>query len=502
MAERLPDKVRIELIPILASIVSTTLGDDGYVQTSRLMAAAGALSSELARLKNKERYKTLHVMGRSPDGVPGLTEFLFLRCARYIAYPNLATPSLAEKLTNEIEKVRSQAIETLTNAYGEDAPLAAKVLGQEELLDDSYSEAWKKSWLETETRNARLLTSLSQVAPAPEQLAEEILEDFESWPHLYDFIVSLPLPRHAFEAIFGLRCTLSDSVRIEIIDEQDQERLKPFGIDGTWYVLRAAVAGYRLVDIDDPLGRMDSALRQFIGLAIAADLVEVRDLGWVIPRKGVTIELGQFSVQEFSASGFALPDRLADDDVSVDELSPEDSSVIDSLALPSKYGHPALRHMDRGWIVGRRDLWAADTQRLRQAVHEIGFAFRENNRRLLSAGEWLFGSYAGTNEALQMMQAATIFEILFGRPDRRDYEKAQLGLTELMANRCAYLLGSRPSERTAIAKSFSDIYQARSDIVHKGERRLADKTQLHAARELAKRALKRELRFLTLEDSD
>ena len=132
----------------------------------------------------------------------------------------------------------------------------------------------------------------------------------------------------------------------------------------------------------------------------------------------------------------------------------------------------------------------------------------QNHIRLLSAGEWLFGSYSGTNQALQMVQAMTVLEILFGE-ESEETEKEQrkkdrqarteLGMTALLANRIAYLLGSNPSDRKRYEREFKSLYAVRSDVVHQGKRRLAEETELRRARELAKKAIRRELRFLQQE---
>ena len=50
-----------------------------------------------------------------------------------------------------------------------------------------------------------------------------------------------------------------------------------------------------------------------------------------------------------------------------------------------------------------------------------------------------------------------------------------VGLTKLLGNRCAYLLGSTREGRQRIIEEFVEVYRVRSAIVHGGKHRLDKK---------------------------
>jgi hypothetical protein len=89
-------------------------------------------------------------------------------------------------------------------------------------------------------------------------------------------------------------------------------------------------------------------------------------------------------------------------------------------------------------------------------------------QRIMLAAEWLFESYCARDELHAFVQAAVVTEILLG--DESLAEK--VGLVELLATRCAYMLSFSAGRRTEIYKEFKKIYTVRSQIVHSGKRRL------------------------------
>lgn len=97
----------------------------------------------------------------------------------------------------------------------------------------------------------------------------------------------------------------------------------------------------------------------------------------------------------------------------------------------------------------------------------LPIAFEENDecRRLREAGQWHFASTTERNEIFEFVEAVVVLEILFN-------DKAtatEVGIEKLIANRCAYLIASSTAERQEIIKDLKDIYEARSQIVHKGK---------------------------------
>lgn len=95
--------------------------------------------------------------------------------------------------------------------------------------------------------------------------------------------------------------------------------------------------------------------------------------------------------------------------------------------------------------------------------------------RIRRAAQWYFDSECADTPLLGFVQAMVCLEILYG--DKA--AAAKLGLNELLKNRCAYAISSDHAEREAILKSFDEIYDVRSRIVHTGHLRLTGEERGH-----------------------
>lgn len=95
-------------------------------------------------------------------------------------------------------------------------------------------------------------------------------------------------------------------------------------------------------------------------------------------------------------------------------------------------------------------------------------------RQVISASQWLLNSYSAGNAMLAFVQATVALEILLGDEKAND----GIGLTELLRNRCAYLVADNQEERGQIKKKFTEIYAVRSKIVHAGKNRLTFKESM------------------------
>lgn len=87
-----------------------------------------------------------------------------------------------------------------------------------------------------------------------------------------------------------------------------------------------------------------------------------------------------------------------------------------------------------------------------------------NSTRLKTAAMWLLRAHLSLKPLDQVLESAITLEVLLGDRDMSD----KIGLTRLMANRCAYALGKADGERQDIMNFFGDFYKLRSDIVHTG----------------------------------
>jgi hypothetical protein len=93
------------------------------------------------------------------------------------------------------------------------------------------------------------------------------------------------------------------------------------------------------------------------------------------------------------------------------------------------------------------------------------FEEREETVLLRRSSPWYFDSLAGTNNLLKFVQATVAIEILLGDKATSDV----VGIGELLANRCAYALAKTHSERREMLREFKEIYDTRSQIVHRGK---------------------------------
>lgn len=88
--------------------------------------------------------------------------------------------------------------------------------------------------------------------------------------------------------------------------------------------------------------------------------------------------------------------------------------------------------------------------------------------KIARASRWLFESRCHEDPLHQFIHAAVAMEILLG--DEKPPEG--VGVTQLLANRCAYLISKTPDDRERTLKVFKKIYDLRSSIVHTGKGRL------------------------------
>jgi hypothetical protein len=111
------------------------------------------------------------------------------------------------------------------------------------------------------------------------------------------------------------------------------------------------------------------------------------------------------------------------------------------------------------------------------------FAHSDETDRIIRAGRWLFDSS---------------LEILLGD---RGNSSNELRLSELLGNRCAYLVGETRTARDEIMADFKKIYEVRSRIVHSGHSRLSNKDRelFYKLRGLCGAAISREIQFVDKE---
>ncbi len=126
----------------------------------------------------------------------------------------------------------------------------------------------------------------------------------------------------------------------------------------------------------------------------------------------------------------------------------------------------------------------------------VAFAQGTKSETIQLAAQWFFdGSRDGTDELLRFVQMMIVLEILLGDKATSD----QIGLNELLRNRCAYLLGASNAQREALLNTFSKIYAVRSQIVHRGKHRLSleERHLFTNLKWMCRRVISKELDLLT-----
>lgn len=113
-------------------------------------------------------------------------------------------------------------------------------------------------------------------------------------------------------------------------------------------------------------------------------------------------------------------------------------------------------------------------------------------RRLSTSAIWLLRSYISERGMDEILASAIAVEVLLGDRETSD----RIGLSKLMANRCAYALSSTFSERKEISDFFVKWYKVRSEIVHSGRMRISGEENKVVKRgtQLASRVLLHEIK--------
>jgi len=106
-----------------------------------------------------------------------------------------------------------------------------------------------------------------------------------------------------------------------------------------------------------------------------------------------------------------------------------------------------------------------------------------------TASEWYFEGLCTENETFKLVKYMIAIESLLGDPKKEDRIKDRL------SDRCAYLLGNNQKERDEIKKTFEDIYEIRSKIIHRRSTRLEEENiqLLNEAEKLVEKVIRKEI---------
>lgn len=173
-------------------------------------------------------------------------------------------------------------------------------------------------------------------------------------------------------------------------------------------------------------------------------------------------------------NGWQIDNRL--------ELDDETSRLMHELSIETLDGQLDTVEKKEGWakkiVAGMRTVFSAGPK----------------GNSLLLAAQWLFDGFTGRDELLNFVRAMVVLEILLGDGNKDD----EIGLGELLRNRCAYLIASSQAQRQKILRDFAEIYRVRSQIVHRGKHRLnmEERSHLNTLHWMCRRVIQRELELL------
>ena len=331
-----------------------------------------------------------------------------------------------------------------------------------------------------------MATSLSDIEDFADiaATAAQIVQAFDELPREYEVLVQLRYPASdLFKAVVGdsgvrltsdlrlLKIPATDSP-FALQESSDLTFLQsnyPSGVHAEALYVGVTVHGYiPRHGTTSALEYASFAVRSFLGLCMAQRIL----------RRGYSASLGgrHRHYMFVYPSAVAGPARLE----AAHELSFELSEMFDALALDSIY--TKVEPADR-------------PQLITSVLSDISVAMREHasDDRLLRAAQWLFDSNAGSSDLLSFVQAMICLEIALGDKQVSDL----MGLGELLANRCAFLVGKTRKQRDDILVDFRRIYNTRSKIVHSGHNRLSAKEvdDLWTLRWLCSRVIQEEMRL-------
>lgn len=321
--------------------------------------------------------------------------------------------------------------------------------------------------------------SLGGLFPASlaEEISSQLISAFESLPWPYQF--HLPLPGMATQSLPFDEGSIEVAPKTRLIagwflnneakkSEKRGERRRSSAPDDQWIesdiYVRVDIEGYVSRDYkSDTVLHAHEKLFSLIGLLVAFQVLET-DFLWANGSEGKH-------------------------PISILLLRNESEPVVSKLDLDSTYQTLAN---DLGYA--SRLLTTLDTSpeiALEKVKHAMSMCVDD---RISSAAKWFLDSHAGNNAQVKFVQLMIAFETLLG--DRQTAKET--GIANLMANRCAYMIGTSSTHRERLISTFKEGYDIRSRIVHAGTSRLThkEKVNFHYLQQLCADVIQHEAKIL------
>jgi len=302
------------------------------------------------------------------------------------------------------------------------------------------------------------------------QVARRLAESISSLPWAYELLLPTHL-RPADEATFPRQTIFAEGFEMIVFDSKTAAEYSlpaadgytsalmhlqyPASIEvGRLYFVRRFTGYLPAGEFNPELDYMTHCFKGLLGLLLVDNLLQVNGMRLGPPAAALPI------------IPFLLTDDGGKDLLPLRWLTAEDTDLANGLQFSNAQGN------FHGQLAG------------------VAVAFGDTRTR--SSARWYLDSFSRTTGAIQRIVSATIsIESLLG--DKKQAEK--LGLTSLLANRLAYLVGHSASHRDDIIRQFERLYDVRSHIVHSGKATLeaSEKTTLTDLQELTWYALKRQI---------
>lgn len=137
----------------------------------------------------------------------------------------------------------------------------------------------------------------------------------------------------------------------------------------------------------------------------------------------------------------------------------------------------------------RDKIWEELNRRF--GMMQVVFQDNPHSRRMFTACIWFYRATVSKRPLDKLLESTIAIETLIG--DRKESEG--IGLTNLLGNRCAYLLGTNMADRQEIIADFGKVYKLRSSVVHEGKHKLegGDRAVVATAVRLCGQILGREM---------
>jgi len=303
-----------------------------------------------------------------------------------------------------------------------------------------------------------------------EALKKEIVEYFSSIPRSYVLKMPLPTPPE----IIDRDIALSDTISLEYENSSRSLSQTPTlgllaGVPEKKLFLSVNLLGHTTFDIDSFCPKETlSIYKVIIHQALHRELFELKN-GGIRPT--------------YIGHSHQIPKSILQ---SLDTGNPEEQTNISlPINLCIFISQLCFKHPCKN---------IEQIQSLLQPAISLTQSSESEAKRVRAAIEWSFDALVNDNENLAFLQVCFGFEALLGEGENK------AGLTETLADRCAFLIGTSIKGRAKIKKNFKELYRVRSKLVHGVVNSLSEeeKKYFYWGQTVLNTAIAKELKHLNL----